>query len=325
MFLAKTIEDIIEHSEAKTEIIAVLDGQWADPAIPQHPMVNIIYVPEAIGQRAGQNLACRLAKGKYVMKVDAHCSFDQGFDRKMIEFMEQHPEDTAVPIMRNLWSYDWACYHNYCGWSKYQGPTPKVCPKCGKSDKLRRKMMWVGKNNPQSVSYCFDPEPHFQYFEEYKHREPFITDKKEKGYTETMSLQGSCFMCSRENYWKYEMCDEKAGSWGNQGIELALSTWLCGRKVLVNHNTWYAHMFRTQGGDFSFPYPQGGRSVQKTKDYIKDKFWNMKHPLQIHPVSWLVERFSPVMENATDKNGKKIGWTEEKIKQLKEHEGSLKK
>jgi len=181
-------------------------------------------------------------------------------------------------------------------------------------------MMWVGKNNPQSVSYCFDPIPHFQYFEEYKHREPFITDKKEKRYTETMSLQGSCFMCSRENYWKYEMCDEKAGSWGNQGIELALSTWLCGRKVLVNHATWYAHMFRTQGGDFSFPYHQGGRQVQKTKDYIKDKFWNMKHPLQIHPVSWLIERFAPVMENATDKNGKKIGWTKEKIKELKNYE-----
>ena len=29
MFLAKTIEDLIENKRGKTEIIAVLDGQWA--------------------------------------------------------------------------------------------------------------------------------------------------------------------------------------------------------------------------------------------------------------------------------------------------------
>ena len=80
MFLAKTIEDILANIEADTEIIAGLDGQWADPPVPQHERVNLIYVPEAIGQRAGANIACRLSKAKYVMKVDAHCSFDKGFD-----------------------------------------------------------------------------------------------------------------------------------------------------------------------------------------------------------------------------------------------------
>ena len=312
MFLARTIEDILENMEADTEIIAVLDGEWADPPVPMNKNVNIIYVPEAIGQRAATNLGAKLSKAKYVMKVDAHCSFEKGFDRKMIDFMDEHPDDTCVPIMRNLWAYDWACYHNYCGWTKYQGPTPEKCEKCGKSDKIRRKMMWVGKRNPSSVSYSFDAEPHFQYFEAWKHKEPYITDRKERMCTETMSLQGSCFVVSRENYWEYEVCDEKAGSWGNQGIEVALSAWLCGRKVLVNHNTWYAHMFRTQGGDFSFPYDQKGRAVQKTKAIIKDKFWNKKHPKQIHPVSWLVEKFWPVN-----------GWTDEDLKKLKEEESHI--
>lgn len=308
MFLKNTIEDIIKNRTADTEVIAVLDGDWADPSIQMNDMVKVIYSPEPIGQRAATNLACRLSRAKYVMKVDAHCSFDKGFDRKMLDFMEEHPDDTCVPIMRNLWAFDWVCNEKDCDWSKYQGPTPEKCEKCGSKD-VRRKMMWVGKHNPQSVSYCFDSSPHFQYFEDYKHREPFITDKREKGYTETMSLQGSCFVISRDNYWKYEVCDEKAGSWGNQGIEVALSAWLCGRRVLVNHNTWYAHMFRTQGGDFSFPYEQRGRSVHQTKQYIKDKFWNQKHPLQIHPVSWLVEKFWPIK-----------GWDEESLKKLKEQE-----
>jgi hypothetical protein len=305
MFLKYTIDDALKHIEADTEIIAVLDGEWPTEPLQQFERLNVIYVNKAIGQRAATNRACKLSTAKYVMKVDAHCSFDQGFDRKMIEAFEKVGDNvTMAPIMRNLWAYDWKCY--YCGWKKYQGPTPDKCGQCGKSGRMRRKMLWIGKRNPQSVSFCFDSEPHFQYFEDWKHREPYITDKKEKGLTETMSLQGSCFMSTREKYWERELCDEKAGSWGNQGLEVACATWLTGGQVLINHNTWYAHMFRTQGGDFGFPYSISGRETQKTKDYIKDKFWNMKHPKQIHSVSWLVEKFAPVK-----------GWSDKDIAALK--------
>ena len=308
MFLARTIESILENIEADTEVIALLDGDWTDPPIPQHDRVTVIKMGKAVGQRAAANRAASLSRAKYVMKVDAHCSFDKGFDRKMIEFFEKVGDDvTAVPVMRNLWAFDWKCYH--CGWKKYQGPTPEVCPDCGKSDKIRRKMMWVGKTNPSSVSYCFDSRPHFQYFGGYKETEKYKKDKEELGYTETMSLQGSCFMCTREKYWELELCDEKLGNWGNQGIEVAAATWLSGGRVLVNHNTWYAHLFRTQGKDFGFPWPVSGREAQKTKDNVQDKFWNCKHPKQIRPTSWLVERFWPVK-----------GWSDDDLKKLKETE-----
>ena len=311
MFLARTIESILENIEADTEVIAVLDGAWADPEVPQHERVNVIYVPEAIGQRKASNIAARLAKGKYVMKVDAHCSFDKGFDRKMIEFMEKHGDDvTSVPVMRNLWGFDWKCY--YCGWKTYQGRTPEKCgdPKCGKSGKIRRKMMWVGKHNPQSWTYCFDSEPHFQYFNEYKHREGIREKARETGFSETMSLQGSCFMSTKDKYFELELCGEDLGSWGNQGIEVACKTWLSGGRVLVNHNTWYAHMFRTQGGDFGFPYPQGGKHVSRTKRRVWDMIKNKECPHQIRPVSWLIEKFWPVN-----------GWTEQQLKELKESGG----
>jgi len=307
MFLKNTVENIIENSEADTEIIVVLDGALVDPVLTQHKMVNIIYLSESIGQRAATNLACRLSKAKYVMKVDAHCSFDKGFDRKMLEFFDKvGTQVTGVPIMRNLWAFDWKCFH--CGWKRYQGPTPKECEQCKKTDRLKRKMMWIGKTNPQSTSYCFDAEPHFQYFTDYKKRPKYKRDQ-EKGVTETMSLQGSCFMLTREKYWELDICGEEFGSWGNQGIETACKTWLSGGRVLVNHNTWYAHMFRTQGGDFSFPYPQSGRQVQENKKRVKDLFWNNKWPKQIHPLSWLVEKFWPVP-----------GWTEEQLKNLKSSE-----
>ncbi len=305
MFLAKTIEDILANIEADTEIIAVLDGALANPPIAQNDRVNIISLSKSIGQRAATNLACKLSRARYVMKVDAHCSFDKGFDKKMLEaFKKTGDSVTMVPIMRNLWAFDWKCYH--CGWKKYQGPTLSKCGQCGKKDKLKRKIVWVGKHNPQSTSYCFDSSPHFQYFEDWKHRPQYEKDKSEKKLTETMSLQGSCWMLSRNKYWELNICDEKFGSWGSQGIEVAVKTWLSGGKVLVNHNTWYAHMFRTQGGDFGFPYPISTKDQEKAKTFARELFFNNKWSQQIYPLSWLVEKFWPVR-----------GWTEEDLANLK--------
>jgi len=297
-FLLNTIKDILKHSEAKTEILVGLDGYWPITPIPDHPRVKIFHVSESIGQRAMQNQLARLSKARYVMKLDAHCSFDQGFDKKMIEFFEKNGRDmVAVPVMRNLHVYDWVCPD---GHRRYQSPEG-VCKDCGKE--TVKEIMWIGKPRPESTSYCFDSEPHFQYAREFTKRPEYKEMKDKYGYTETMSLQGSCFMSTRHNYWKYQLCDERAGSWGNQGLEVACAAWLSGLRVLVNHNTWYSHFFRT--GGIGFPWRNEDKVVQKTKGYIHEKYWNKKNPKQIHPVSWLLEKFAPVP-----------GWTEEDLEKL---------
>lgn len=297
-FLARTVQDILEHIEAETEIIVVLDGALADPPIPQHPKVTVVYHPESIGQRAATNEAAKLARGKYVMKVDAHCSFDQGFDRKLLErFKHVGDNVTMVPVMKNLHAFDWVCED---GHRRYQGPSGPC--KCGKPTK--QEMVWLAKKSPNSVSYCFDAEPHFQYFGEFTKRAEFKEQLK-TGVTETMSLQGSCFLLTKERYFALNICDESFGSWGSQGIEVACKTWLSGGRVLVNHHTWYAHLFRTKK-DFGFPYPQSGKQVSHAKKHARDLFFRNKWPLQEKPLSWLVEKFWPVK-----------GWTEEDLKAIK--------
>jgi hypothetical protein len=83
-------------------------------------------------------------------------------------------------------------------------------------------------------------------------------------------------MLTRDKYWELNICDEETfGSWGSQGIEVAVKTWLSGGRVLVNHRTYYAHMFRTQGGDFSFPYQISGRQVAAAKAQAKEVFFNL--------------------------------------------------
>jgi hypothetical protein len=124
-----------------------------------------------------------------------------------------------------------------------------------------------------------------------------------------MSLQGSCWMMAKEKYMEMIDARENFGSWGNEGIEIACRTWLFGGRVLVNHKTWYAHMFRTQGGDFGFPYHQGGKHVHRTKRRVWEYFLNKENPKQIYPVSWLVEKFWPVK-----------GWDEKQLKELKKIE-----
>jgi len=328
MFLSQTIKNILENIEADTEIVVTLDGNWSDPPILQHERLNVIYVPEAIGQRAGTNLAAKLAKGKYLMKVDAHCAFDKGFDRKMIEAFKKVDDNvTMVPVMKNLWAFDWKCYK--CGSRWYQGPAPKRCMRqergvvpneaCDETENFKRRITWQveakrgesaqrnwkSRHSPSSKSYCFDSEPHFQYFGDYTRREEYLK-QVETGFTETMSLQGSCWMLSKEKYAQFAEGRDELGSWGNEGLEIACKTWLSGGKCLVNHSTWYAHLFRTQS-DFSFPYPQA--DVRSTKKRVWELFFDNNWKYQIHPVSWLIEKFSPVP-----------GWDAEKIKDLKSKE-----
>jgi glycosyltransferase involved in cell wall biosynthesis len=300
-FLKRTVEDILENIEGNTEVIVVLDGyETALPKMPEDKRVRVITNPVGLGQRGATNQACKLSKAKYVMKVDAHCAFDKGFDVKMMREMEGHDNWTMVPVMRNLHAFNWVCTD---GHSRYQGPSgPCMESGCGKP--TVKDVVWIAKTNPQSVSYCFDEEPHFQYFNEYRKR----PEAMQGNITETMSIQGSCFMLAREKYWDLNISDETLGSWGSQGIEVACKTWLSGGRVVVNHKTWYAHMFRTQGGDFGFPYENPGRKVQHAKQTVKELFFDNKWEKQIYPLSWLLEKFWPVPGWSEDARTKLKAW-----------------
>ncbi|OFW53984.1 MAG: hypothetical protein A2163_07895 [Actinobacteria bacterium RBG_13_35_12] len=459
IFLARTIKDILTNMEGNTEIIAVLDGAWADPPVKDDPRVTIIHHSESIGQRAASNEAARLSKAKYLMKVDAHCAFDKGFDVKMMADMQDNW--TMLPIMRNLHAFDWVCPD---GHRRYQSPSG-VCTECGKETKMD--IVWIAKTNPQSTAYRFDTDMHFQYQNdrkntaEYKYgvilgyrlsfnpesispriidfltnlasshgftcrgnnswiRENmtfntmsfspvnnsggegtsevlFVRNQSEVGrittpaiitkmvndwntftssfrkatdnpsiensvcecffpetmessistfvnssdpipatrsfinsdlikdlnniiggqfvysektssfhngsvtlipivdkeLNESMSIQGSCFMVTRDKWFELDICSEEFNSWGQQGVEVACKTWLSGGKVIVNHKTWYAHMFRTQGGDFSFPYDNPQSKVLENRAKSKELFAGNKWFKAIHDFQWLINKFNP--------------------------------
>jgi glycosyltransferase involved in cell wall biosynthesis len=297
-WLSETLADLFKNLRGDTEVIVVLDGAPEVKPLPEDPRLTVIRHEQSIGQRAATNDAVRRSTARYIMKVDAHCAFDEGFDVKMLAAFKELGDDvTMVPVMRNMHVFDWVCEDGHRRYQGVSGP----CHECGKP--THKDVVWIAKTNPQSTTYRFDHTLHFQYFNEYKKQRIYW---KSKPYTETMSLQGSCFMLSRERYWALNICDEEFGSWGQQGVEVACKTWLSGGRVICNHNTWYAHLFRTAGGDFGFPYKQDNKQVAKAREYSRKLFLDNTWPLQKYPLIWLLDKFAPVPGWHDDTAGKEM-------------------
>lgn len=312
MFVAKTAESLLRKKRGKTEVIIGLDGQWADPPLQDHPDLIIVYYPEALGQRAMTNQLCRLSRAKYVAKMDAHCDADEGFDVKLMADMQDNW--TVLPAMYNFHVFDWVCIgtnkrtgalyldpskdegyqgliNEGCGNRTYQGPTPLKCEKCGGN--MERELIWKKRESRRNEFYRFDKTLHFQYWGSFKTR-----PEAQSELAPTLSIPGSFFMLTRQKYWELDICDEKHGSWGQQGVEVCCKTWLSGGQVMVNKKTWYTHMFRTQGGDFGFPYPISTSEQERARWYSR-KLWlgpNLKErwPLALYDIGWLLEKFRPV-------------------------------
>lgn len=285
MFLRRTIEDILTNAEGNTEVIAVLDGAWAEPQIPDHPRVTLVYHPQSVGQRAATNEAARLSTAEYVMKCDAHCAFDRGFDVKLMA--ECGRDWTVIPRMYNLHAFDWLCQE--CGERTYQGPRPERCARC-QSTALVMDVVWQPRLSRRTDFARFDRNLHFQYWRAYEKRPEAQGD-----IADVMCSVGACWFMRRERYWELGGMDEGHGSWGQMGVEVACKSWLSGGRQVVNKRTWFAHLFRTQPG-FGFPYHLSMADVERARAYSR-WLWEEGHwDKAVHPLSWLVDRFAPVPE-----------------------------
>jgi hypothetical protein len=232
------------------------------------------------------------------MKADAHCAFDKGFDVKLMADLNGHNDFTMVPRMYNLHAFDWGCQK--CGNRTYQGPTPVKCEKCDNTTDFERIMVWQPRLSRRSDFMRFDSDMHFQYWGEF--------EKRPEGKGEICDLLchvGACWMMHRDRYWELGGCDEEHGSWGQMGVEISCKTWLSGGRQVINKRTWFSHMFRTQGGDFGFPYEISGKQVSRARKHSKKLWMNNQWPLAKYDLKWLLNKFAPVPT-----------WTDEKINEL---------
>lgn len=306
-FLARTVQECLDKIEGDTEIIVVLDGEWACPPLPVDERVTVVYNPVSFGQRAATNQAARLARGKWVMKLDAHCSLDQGFDVKLLDGAED--DWTIVPTMFNLHAFDWLCPN---GHRRYQSPSGP-CRDCG--EPTEREFVWTKdamstreRGSPETTAMRFDPDLKFQYWSAYKDRQP------DEPFVETMSLIGACFCLTRERYFALNICDESAfSSWGQQGTEVACKTWLSGGRLVCCRRTWFAHLFRTQGGDFGFPYPQSQSAIDRNRETSRELFIGDTWPGAVRPFQWIIDHFAPIPDWTPDTGKEIVYYTDNRL------------
>lgn len=319
--LGQTIENVLANTSDRCEVVCVLDGSWSLNPLPSHPRLTVIHHSKSIGQRAATNEAARIATGEWVCKLDAHSAVDKDFDIKLIEGMED--DWTVVAGQYNLQAFQWKC--KKCGWLKDQSPKPAKCAKCG-SQYVKLVPLWFprdGRENSDGVggkriaythNWRFDTDLCFQYWgegaadEDYCKRRkiPFRPEMQGKVH-DTMCLLGACWAIKRDRYFDLNICDEAFGSWGSQGFEVSVKSWLSGGRLVVNQNTWFAHFFRV--GGINFPYPGGGQK-QRAVARSKELFLQNKWPKQIYPLSWVIEKFKPVPDWHTIDNNKVLAEVE---------------
>jgi glycosyltransferase involved in cell wall biosynthesis len=273
-FLQKTIESVLSAAVEPIEVIAVLDGYWPEQeyVVKDHPSVNVLHFSSPIGQRAAINRGCKVATGKYMMKLDAHCNVAKGFDKILKEDCKY--EWTMVPRMYNLDVETWL-------------------PKKHK----RTDYMYISSPD-------FEKPLRAMYYGNYggiKTAKPSVP--KDVVIDETMCCMGPGWFMHMDRFWELGGCDEGHGGWGQQGVEVSLKAWLSGGALMVNKKTWFAHFFRgggvPDGFKSGFPYKISGKDVDKARKYSQDLWLNNKWEKQTRPISWLVEKFDPPTWNGT--------------------------
>lgn len=275
IYLNQTIQGLLDNAAGDIEIIVNLDGYWPtefiltsgeQKGVTFHqemitdPRVLYIHRGEGRGMRTGINSAASLATGEYLLKSDAHCMYDKGFDEKLKADMQDNW--IVIPRRKRLDADNWSIQD-------------------------------VGKPD---VDYEFLSSPSHEgakgqiWNERIKER----LDIPEYEIDEDLSFQGSCWFMKKDYYWNEldGMQVEGYGEFVREAQELGLKCWLSGGKVMINKRTWYAHLHK--GPKYGRMYFIDKHGMVDGERYCDDYWFNNRYPKAIYDLAWLIERFSPV-------------------------------
>ena len=267
-YLQNTIDNVLDNAKGDIEVIAVEDGYTSNPPLTENPRLKVIHFDKSVGQRKAINEAAKVSQGKFIMKLDAHCAVDEGFDLKLSDECEY--EWTVIPRMYNLDTATWK---------------PRYRENFDHAVAMRKlhDYMYIGINEKKELRTLYYPHD----LNSKLHHE-----KKDVLLDDTMSCMGPCFFMHKDRFFELGGCDENhEGGWGQQGVEVSLKAWLSGGALKVNKKTWFAHWFRA--GDGGFPYPISGNQINRVREYSKDFWLNNKWEKAIRKFMWLVEKFDP--------------------------------
>lgn len=265
--LKKTVENIRRNFVTDYEIIIYLDGQTEYELPRSEAGLKIISCETSQGLRSAINQSISASKGDYILKVDAHCIFGQEFDRLLLRDIK----DDQVVVARRF-TLDLPTWQ----------PVPRIvdyyylsCPWTHPHSMMMQSCPWISQT-------------------EKMHDLPI---------DDLMCFQGSMWMMSRKHWdWLGGLSEEFTFA---EHHEISMKTWLGGRQVKINKNTWYAHPRESVRGyhmSMSTVYSDHERSA---------KFWTRDEwQGRIHDFDWLIDRFWPLPTEHNRHRLEKYYWPE---------------
>lgn len=280
IFLHKTIKDLLAKARGEIEVIAVLDGYWPPTnELIDDPRVVYLHFGQSGGMRNGINSAAAIAKGEYLMKSDAHCMFDEGFDLKLKEHIPEYVNDDGddnwIVIPRRL--------------------------------RLDAENWTLQETEKPPVDYEFLSSPADAGIKGNKWNQRTV-ERMDILIDETMSFQGSCWFMTKNHYINRlgGMNSEGYGDFVREAQEIGLKTFLSGGRVYTNKHTWYAHLHK--GKTYGRMYFLNSRILDAGNKYCDSYWFGNKWEGAKYDLAWLIERFG----------GDKVPtWTKELIESVR--------
>jgi len=259
-YLQRTIDDCFDKASGEIEVIAVLDGYR--PEIVTRKGLALIYRLGGIGQRPAVNDGAKIAKGKYIMKLDAHCILDKGYDVKLSADCKY--DWTVIPRRHGVIEDGWKPRITNIDYMRLTSPSEP-------GDLGLRAVAWKKRTNGELID-------------------------------DVMTCQGSCWFLHKDRFWELGGLDKGYGHWGAMGCEIGCKAWLSGGRLIVNKKTWYAHWQRGRRRahdksiaiDRNRTYYLPRETVRNAQEYAKDLWLNDKWPMQKRKFKWLLDKFAPV-------------------------------
>ncbi len=262
--LQRTVRDIYEKATGDFEVLVAFDGPpYQD--FPDYKNFTAVKNKEARGLKPCVNQLVDIAKGKYIYKTDAHCSFGKGFD----EILQADMEDNWIVMPRfyvlnpDTWEWQDERFYDYFF---------LCCPLTDRRGfRFQAGGHWKNRTHARVESH-----PHMD---------------------EIMQMHGSGWMITKDFF---QNCLKGMQSKG-YGVsymeppELCLKTWLgpWGGKCMVNKKAWYAHMHKGNRGRGK-TWELGGAEVQRSYLWTAEHWMTDSEPNMKYKLEWLVERFMPI-------------------------------
>jgi glycosyltransferase involved in cell wall biosynthesis len=225
-FMPATVQSLLDNSElpyGELEVVVVLDGYEPDFKLVEDPRVRYIR-QENTGMRGAINRAVKEAKGEYIARFDEHIMVCPGWDRLLLENIEDDWIVTATRLCLDPEKWE------------VMDIEPVNFAKlviAGTRGDVRKfaAVRWRSRDE----------------------------ELKDVMIAETMGMQGS-FWIMKKSWWDKVIVNLESEGYGTHyqdSIEMIFKTWQAGGKMMLNKNVWYAHKHRNfkrthnYGGDLA--------------------------------------------------------------------------